>query len=37
MGWEGMEWVNLAYNTENWQADLNVIMNLHDPEGLLTS
>jgi len=37
MGWEGMEWVNLAYNTENWQANLNVIMNHHVPEGLLAS
>jgi len=32
IGWEGMEWFNLAYNNENWQAGLNVIMNRHVPE-----
>jgi hypothetical protein len=32
-----MEWFNLAYNKENWQADLNIIIYLHIPEGLLAS
>ena len=32
-----MEWFNLAYNKENWQAALNVEMNLQVPEGLLPS
>jgi hypothetical protein len=31
IGWEGTDWINLAYDKENWWAVLNVVMSLQVP------
>jgi hypothetical protein len=28
VGWEGMEWICLAYDRDRWRALLNAVMNL---------
>jgi hypothetical protein len=32
VGCEGIDWVDLAQNTERWRAVVNAIMNLPDPQ-----
>jgi hypothetical protein len=29
LGWEGMEWINLAGNRDRWWAFVTGVMNLH--------
>jgi hypothetical protein len=29
LGWESMDWINLAEDRDQWQSLLNTIMNLH--------
>jgi hypothetical protein len=31
MGWEGMDWMNLAQDTDKWQVLVNTVMNLRVP------
>jgi hypothetical protein len=31
IGWEGVDWMHLAYYREQWQALANTIMNLKVP------
>jgi hypothetical protein len=31
IGWEGMEWINLAKNVDKWRAIVNVVMNFQVP------
>ena len=31
VGWEGMGWIDLAQDTDSWQALVNVVMNLRVP------
>jgi hypothetical protein len=31
VGCEGMEWIELAQNTDRWRARVNVVMNLRVP------
>jgi hypothetical protein len=28
MGWEGMDWIELAQDRDRWQVLVNVVMNL---------
>jgi hypothetical protein len=28
IGWGGMDWINLAQDTDQWQAVVNTVMNL---------
>jgi hypothetical protein len=28
VGWEGMDWTNLAQDMDNWQAAANMVMNV---------
>jgi hypothetical protein len=28
IGWEGVDWIHLAYDREQWQVLVNVVMNL---------
>jgi hypothetical protein len=28
IGWDGMDWINLAQNRDQWRALLNIIINL---------
>jgi hypothetical protein len=30
-GWEGMDWIHLAQNRGQWQALVNMVMNLQVP------
>jgi len=31
VGWGGMDWIELAQDRDNWQACVNVVMNLQIP------
>jgi hypothetical protein len=31
IGWEGLEWINLARDTDQWRAVVNTVMNLRVP------
>jgi hypothetical protein len=31
MGFEGMEWIELAHDRDRWQAFVNVVMNYQVP------
>jgi hypothetical protein len=31
MGWEGMDWIELAPNSERWRALVNAVMNFRVP------
>jgi hypothetical protein len=31
LGWEDMDWINLAQDRDHWRALLNVVMNLQVP------
>jgi hypothetical protein len=40
IGWEDVEWIHLAEDRDQWQADVNTVMNLRVPQNtwnLLTS
>jgi hypothetical protein len=32
IGWEDVDWIHLAQDTERWQAPLNTLMNLRFPQ-----
>jgi hypothetical protein len=32
VGWGGMDWIELAQDKDNWQACVNVVLNLQAPE-----
>jgi hypothetical protein len=29
IGWDGMDWIDLAQNREHWRALVNTVMSLH--------
>jgi hypothetical protein len=31
MGWDGMDWINLDQDRDQWRAPVNTIMNLQVP------
>jgi hypothetical protein len=31
IGWEGMDWIQLAQDRDHWQAVVNIVMNLWVP------
>jgi hypothetical protein len=31
MGWDGMDWIDLAQNRDRWRALVNTVMNLRVP------
>jgi hypothetical protein len=31
IGWDGMDWIDLAQNRERWRALMNTVMNLEVP------
>jgi hypothetical protein len=31
MGWEGVDWMHLAYDRDQWRAVVNTVMNLPVP------
>jgi hypothetical protein len=31
IGWDGMDWLDLAYNRDQWRALVNTVMNLGVP------
>jgi hypothetical protein len=31
MGWDGMDWIDLAQDREEWRALVNTVMNLQVP------
>jgi hypothetical protein len=31
VGWEGMDWIDLAQNRDQWRALVNTVMNLRVP------
>jgi hypothetical protein len=31
IGWDGMDWIDLAQNREQWRALVNAVMNLRFP------
>jgi hypothetical protein len=33
-GWNGMDWIHMAQNSEQWQALLNMVINLQVPLGV---
>jgi hypothetical protein len=32
IGWGGMDWIDLAQDTDHWKALVNTAMNLHVPK-----
>jgi hypothetical protein len=32
IGWDGMDWTDLAQDRDQWRAHVNMIMNLHVPQ-----
>jgi hypothetical protein len=32
IGWEGMDWIDLAQHRDQWRALVNTVMNLRVPE-----
>jgi hypothetical protein len=30
IGWGDMDWIHLAENSDQWQALMNTVMNIHD-------
>jgi hypothetical protein len=37
MGWDGMDWIDLAQNMDQWRALVNSVMNLRVPENAESS
>jgi hypothetical protein len=31
VGWDGMDWIDLAVDRDQWRALVNTVMNLRDP------
>jgi hypothetical protein len=31
IGWEGVDWIHLAQDRDQWQAFVNIVMNLQVP------
>jgi hypothetical protein len=31
IGWDGMDWIDLAQDGDQWRALVNMLMNLHVP------
>jgi hypothetical protein len=31
MGWDGMDWINLAQDRDQWRAPANMVMNFQVP------
>jgi hypothetical protein len=31
IGWDGMDWINLAQDRDQWRAQVNMVMNLQVP------
>jgi hypothetical protein len=31
IGWDGMDWIGLAQDTDQWKAAMNTVMNLRVP------
>jgi hypothetical protein len=31
IGWDGMDWIDLAYDRDQWRARVNTVMNLRVP------
>jgi hypothetical protein len=31
IGWDGMDWIDLAQDMNQWRALVNTVMNLRDP------
>jgi hypothetical protein len=36
IGWDGMDWIDLAQNRDQWRALVNTLMNLQVPQKLLS-
>lgn len=36
VGWEGVEWINLAQNRGKWQDVMNTVMTLQVPKNVKT-
>lgn len=34
MEWQGMHWIDVAQNTDRWQALMNAVMTLQVPESV---
>jgi hypothetical protein len=34
MGWGGMDWIDVAQDTDRWQAIVNAVMNLRVPQNV---
>jgi hypothetical protein len=32
IGWDGMDWIDLAHDRDQWRALVNTVMNLRVPE-----